>query len=273
MSHNLVYIRELAGWGFDNYAYRPEVLESEKLSEAANIIAHRSPFEQSSVVLASETEKLREMLAPYAERRDLLSEMSGLSWSLGVVDLRSLVAFQRRLAFSARIAQPTVPVAADWPALLELSFGLPKPVEYEAVHDRSTETIILRSGNPNLHFRVTNDPTYPLSVHAGGPFFEVARFRNRWFLRDGYHRAYALLQARIFEVPAVIVEAETIEELGADQPWFFPEEVLFSNTSPRIVDFLNEDLVLEYYRPPLIKTLRIKMEETLKPATVTGEQS
>jgi len=264
MNLNLVRIRELAGWGFDSYEYRPEAQQAPDITP--------EPYRQSNPVLAAEAEALREMFLSHAKRADLLTEMSGLSWSLGIIDLRSLIAFQRRLSFNTRITQPVIPTAHDWPALVALSFGPPNPIEHEAVHDPSSDTIILRSDNPNLHLRVTNDPIHPLTVHAGSPFFEVARFRNRWFLRDGYHRAYALLKANVFEIPAVIVEAATIEELGANQPWFFPEKVLFSKTPPRVADFLNEGLVLEYYRPPLIKTVRIKMEETLKPATFTGEQ-
>jgi hypothetical protein len=273
VSLNLVHIRELAGWGFDTYEYRPEAVARAKATQATSILAGSSPYEPSNVVLGAETETMRKMFALHAERVDLLIETAGLSWSLGVVDLRPLVAFQRRLAFNTSIAPPAVPAAHDWAALIALSFGPPKPIEHKAVHDPSTDTVTLRSENPNLHLRVTNDPAYPLSVHAGSPFFEVARFRNRWFLRDGYHRAYALLKANVFAVPAVIVEARTIEELGADQPWFFPEEVLFSNAPPRVIDFLNEDLVIDYDRPPLIKTVRIKMEEILTPATCTGEQA
>jgi len=269
MNRTLVRVRELSGWGFDSYKYRPDALEPEKILRAANSVAQRSRFEQSNIILASTTEELRETFAICAKRPDLLSEMSGLSWSLGVVDLRCLIAFQRRLAFTENIAQ-AVPIANDWPALLAFSFGPPKSVEYEVIHNHSMDTFILQSGNPNLHLRITNDPAYPLSVHAGGPFFEVACFRNRWFLRDGYHRAYALLKAHVFEVPAVIVEAATINELGANQPWFFSEEILFSDSPPQVVDFLNKDLVFEYDRPPLIKTLRIKMEETFKPK-FTGE--
>jgi len=73
-------------------------------------------------------------------------------------------------------------------------------------------------------------------------------------------------------VPAVIVRANTIEELGPTKPWFFSEELLFSETPPLVLDFLNDELVLEYNRPALIKTLRITMEETLSPAT-SGDQS
>jgi hypothetical protein len=72
-------------------------------------------------------------------------------------------------------------------------------------------------------------------------------------------------------VPAVIVEAKTLEGLGATQPWFFSEEILFSSTPPRVLDFLDDALVIEYKRPQLIKTLRITIEESFVPAASSGE--
>ena len=272
MSDKVVQIRELIGWGFDTYEYRPADAHPASLQRAQTNIAQRTCFEQPDILATAETVRLRAMFAPVAERFDLLAEMAGLSWSLGVVDLRSLVAFQRRLAFTQSITQPSMPAVDDWPALFALCFGSPKPIEYTAFLDRSTETVVLQSNNPNLHIRVTKDLAYPLCVHGGGPLFEVARFHGRWFLRDGYHRAYALLAANVFHVPAVIVEANSLEELGANQAWFFPEEVLFSVAPPLVADFLNEDLVIEYERPQLTKTIRITIEETLKPATPKGEQ-
>ncbi len=272
MSANMVNIRELAAWGLDDYEYRPKAFASEKLIDASRRIKSRRPVNQFNVLLET-PELLLNLLASHAGRPDLLAEMSGLSWSLGVVDLRSLIAFQRRLSFRPDLTPPTLPAERDWPALVDLAFGAARPIKYELTHDRSTRTLILRSSNPDLHIATTNDPAFPLSIRTSGPFFEVGCFRDRWFLRDGYHRAYALLRAGIYEVPAVIVQTSTMEELGASQPWFFSEEVLFSNHPPRLVDFLEDDLVLEYARPALIKTLRITMEETLAPATFTGEPS
>jgi hypothetical protein len=136
---------------------------------------------------------------------------------------------------------------------------------------RCESAVLLRSGNPNLQLRISDDASSPIAVHAGSPFFEVAQYRERWFLRDGYHRAYSLLQAGVFRVPAVIVQARTLEELGAMRPWFFPEEVLFSPTPPRVTDFLDDELVLEYDRIPLIKTLRVAVEEAFVPAVSSGE--
>jgi hypothetical protein len=272
MKSRQVRIRELAAWGFDAYKYRPETLEIAYTSNAPKRLAP-SPYHLSNPPLAQETDTLHEKFMALAKRPDLQAEMSGLSWRLGVVDIRSLLAFQRRLVFNTHVAQPAIPAIDDWDALLALSFGLQKPIDREATYERSSETLILRSDNPSLHVRLTDDPENPLRVHAGSPFFEVARFRGRWFLRDGYHRAYALLKADIFAVPAVVVEARTIEELGAIHPWFFPEDILFSDRPPLVTDFLNDGLVFEYDRQHFIKTIRIKLEETLEPQPFPGEQA
>lgn len=270
MSTKRVQIRELAGWDLDDYEYRPIITE-DKLVRARTLAEQRHLFEQANPVLTSESYRLKDLLEHHAHRADLLEEMSGLSWTLGIVDLRSLIAFQRRLYFPNGFAHPPVPSADDWPALVAHSFGAAKPPEFERTHDRSRQTLILRSCNPNMHFRIANDATFPLTVHTGSPFFEIASFSDRWFLRDGYHRAFALLRAGVRHVPAVIVHAATIEQLGANQPWFFPETILFSQTPPLVADFLEDDLVVEYDRPRLIKTLRLTIEDTLAPESTAGE--
>src|ERR1700709_637531 len=211
MSRKLVQVRELIGWDLDDYEYRPLVTEN-KIARARTFAARPSPFKEANAVLTEETERLKELLAPHASRPDLLAEMAGLSWSLGVVDLRSLIAFQRRLYFPNELPQRRVPAAGDWPALFAHSFGSARPPEFERTYNRSNQTLILRSENPNLHFRMTNDAGIPLSVHTGSPFFEVASFSGRWFLRDGYHRAYSFMRAGVWQVPAVVVHTSTVEE-------------------------------------------------------------
>jgi broad specificity phosphatase PhoE len=135
--------------------------------------------------------------------------------------------------------------------------------------------IVLRSSNPNLQLRVTQDPSTPVAVHTGSPFFEVAQYAGRWFLRDGYHRAYNLLRSGVFQLPAVIVRARTIGELGAVQPRFFSENTLLSQHPPFVSDFLDDHLTIQYDRPPTIKTLRITMDESVvypQPVRISGEQ-
>lgn len=268
MSHKSVQVRELAAWGLDNYSYRPRLKRGFGISPA-----HRSPAPPSEALLPQHTSTIQHLLHPQSLRPDLLEEMAGLQWSLGVADLRALIAFQRRLFIDPTLPSTIVPAAHDWNGLVDMSFRAAIPPQCTSLQDPLTGTITIRSTNPNVHIRTSSDPSAPLRIHSGGPFFEVASFRDRWFLRDGYHRAYALLRAGIYEVPAVIVHARTIQELGAVHPWFFSEAVLFSANPPYIADFLDDALVLTYNRPPLIKTIQITIRESLSPAPSKGEPS
>ena len=267
MTYQSVRIRELAGWDFDENEYRPDSFDRSQHFRARGLLAARSPFQPASALI--DTAALRDNLARQMSRRDLQAEMAGLDWSLGVIDLRLLLAFQRRLVLNPNAPHFSVPSADNWAALMDISFAPPKEVACDLV--RYESAVLLRSGNPNLQLRISDDASSPITVHAGSPFFEVAQYRERWFLRDGYHRAYSLLRAGVFWLPAVIVQARTLEELGAARPWFFPEEVLFSSTPPRVTDFLDDELVLEYDRTPLIKTLRVTVEETFVSAVSSGE--
>jgi hypothetical protein len=252
-------IRELAAWGLDHDEYRPLLFDGDA-DRARALVAGRTPFENRSALVESADCGLRGRLAEQESRADLRAEMAGLDWFLGVVDLRRLIAFQRRIVLAAEAQKTPLPAADDCAGLMNLCFGEPKAVVCEAV--RGKASVVLRSMNPNLHFRITDDSSSPIVIHSGSPFFEVAQYRDRWFLRDGYHRAFRCLQAGVFHLPAVGVRARTLQELGAVHPWFFPEEVLFSGAPPRVFDFLDDALVIEYHRSPLIKTLRITVEET-----------
>lgn len=254
-----VRIRELAGWGLDEDEYRSAAYCGSP-DAARALAAARSTVPSGPALLESDDSCLRERLAVQESRVDLRSEMAGLDWFLGLVDLRFLLAFQRRIVLDTREQESPMLASEDWDGLMGLCFAEGKPVACDAA--RSNASVLIRSTNPNLGFRITDDSANPISVSSGSTFFEVGHYRDRWFLRDGYHRAFRCLRAGIFRLPAVIVRARTLEELGAAQPWFFPEEVLFSSSPPRVIDFLDDALVIEYNRSPLIKTLRITVEET-----------
>ncbi|AXC14403.1 hypothetical protein ACPOL_5149 [Acidisarcina polymorpha] len=266
---------EIAAWGLDDYEFRPHALSRRKNREARRLVAERPPFESLDPVCVDETIAFREAFDRHISRRDLQTEMLGLDWSLGIVDLRRLLAFQRRLSFNPKLSPVTVPRQSDWPGLMDIAFASRDPVSCEVVRDAARNTVIFRSTNPNLHVRATDDPGAPISVDSGSPFFEVASYRNRWFLRDGYHRAYALLRAGVFRLPAVIVKASNLGELGAIKPWFFTESVLLGEQPPFVTDFLNGSLTIEYDRPPIVKTLRVTIEEsiaTVQPTQLSGVQ-
>ena len=277
MPHNSSTIRtiELVAWDFDAYKPRPESFALGKPVKAQGLVFKRRLDHCSSALCEEETRLLRDIFDKQLSRHDLQAEMRGLDWSLGVVDLRRLLAFQRRLSFDSTLPAMTVPSQGDWGGLSEIAFASPNPVVCDVSHNSEKKTVTLQSSNPNVQLRVTQDPAMPVAVYAGSPYFEVAQYAGRWFLRDGYHRAYNLLRAGIFRLPAVIVRARTLEELGAVQPRFFSEAILLSEHPPMVTDFLNESLTIEYDRHPIIKTLRITMEEIFTfplPIAISGEQ-
>lgn len=266
-----ISVRELAGWPLDNFEYRPVNCDPAKLLEAQRHIAQRSAYQQCDPVHITETAELKALLAGHATRPDLHQEMTGLDWSLGVVDLTLLLAFQRRLSFDPTLPVSLTPRPEDWPALTQIAFATSKIPVFDRVQQPGSFS--LTSADPNLHLRTSRNHVSPMIVHAGSPFLEIASYRGRWFLRDGYHRAYTLLCAGVTKVPAVIVHAKSIKELGATQPWFFDEATLLSFTPPHVIDFLDDAVILQYNRPRLIKTIRVTIDETLAPAAPHGDQS
>jgi hypothetical protein len=284
LSSSNVDVHELIAWGLDEYPYRDAAMDlgreelSKKVERAQKRLAERECHANCPALLPEQTENIRYLLDECMQRSDLQAEYEGLDWTLGVVALHRLLAFQRRLVFSAtRHTSPTLQ-HDDWPQLISFTVGPQRNTEHRLVRNRSSTgdlDITLHSNNPDLQVRLSQNtgPGFqlPLSLYGGSPCFEVAELRGRWFLRDGYHRAYRLLQAGVHRIPAIVIYTRTIDELGATEPWFFREEQLFSERPPHVTDFLDENLVLRYERTALRKVIRIRVEESLQAFDETDE--
>ena len=277
-----VIVRELIAWDLDDYPYRdaaagfgPAELR-ERTERASAKLAERDLYAGTTALLERETKDIQDLLTVAAQREDLREEYENLDWTLAVIDLRRLLAFQRRLVFSSGSEVLVTPERHDWPQLISMAIGSQRSTEHVVIHDLSEDDrleIRLHSSNPDLrlrfHPKTSRGECLPLSLYGGSPFFEVAEFRGRWFLRDGYHRAYHLLQAGVDRVPAIVINARSIEEVGATAPWFFNEEQLFSDRPPQVTDFLDDHLILRYERTALRKVIRIHIEESLEPFDAT----
>ena len=280
-----VIVRELIAWDLDDYPYRdaaagfgPAELR-ERTERASAKLAERDLYAGTTALLERETKDIQDLLTVAAQREDLRQEYENLDWTLAVIDLRRLLAFQRRLVFSSGSKVLVTPERHDWPQLISMAIGSQRSTEHVVIHDLSEDDrleIRLHSSNPDLrlrfHPKTSRGECLPLSLYGGSPFFEVAEFRGRWFLRDGYHRAYHLLQAGVDRVPAVVIYARSIEEVGATAPWFFNEEQLFSDRPPQVTDFLDDNLILRYERTALRKVIRIHIEESLEPFDASEEK-
>jgi hypothetical protein len=277
-------VHELIAWDLDDYPYRDSAIKrgqdefAKKLEQARQQLELRKCYADCPALLEEETENIQHLFSVHVQSTDLQKEYEGLDWTLGVVDLRRLLAFQRRLIFSPTSRNSSIPQRGDWPELISFAMGSRRATEHRTItHSGNSDglDISLYSSNPDLQLRM-NSMTGPngrsfISLHGGNPSFEVAEYRGRWFLRDGYHRAYRLLRDGVHHIPAVVIYARTLKELGATEPWFFGEDQLFSEQPPRVIDFLDETLVLRYERPALHKVIRIRIQESLEPFDKTNE--
>ncbi len=204
-------VRELAAWDFDEPVDRGSLV-GEQLQNAARSaqrkFAERDPHRAESPIVLERSDSPDQLLATRKRAVADSGEFNDLAWELDVVDLRKLIAFQRRIAFAGDRLQ--MKQDATWLQLLDLAL--------------------------------------PMNATSKSPFIEVASYSGRWFLRDGYHRSFRLLKEDISFVPAVVVYAETLAQMGAVGSQFFPEEILFSTRPPMVTDFLDDAMMLRYRR-------------------------
>jgi len=212
MSLRCLEIRELAAWDFDDPIY-PRFLAPEELRSAAcgarRRVEEREPYREESPVCVELSRRLMRELARRKQSVADSGEFDGLAWELAVVDLRRLIAFQRRIGFT-NDDHFEIEHGAEWQQLLDLALPVPPPCR--------------------------------------SPYMEVASYRGRWLLRDGYHRSFRLLRRGIHLVPAVVVHAETLVEMGAVGSQFFAEEILFSSHPPMVADFVDDEMIVRYLR-------------------------
>ncbi len=222
-------IRELAAWGFDSSVDRG-LLGEEQLRNAAchaqRSLAVRLPYPAHSPISIEETGKLAGSLAARKDTVASSGDFDGLAWELAIVDLRKLIAFQRRIGFPH--------------------------------HDRSP--IHLREGARQLL-----DLALPLHPLSKNPYMEVASYRGRWFLRDGYHRSFRLLKQGVRLVPCVVVHAKSLAQVGAVGSRFFSQKVLFSEHPPMVIDFLDEEIAVRYSRGSAKQVLLLNIQQLQEP--------
>jgi hypothetical protein len=144
------------------------------------------------------------------------------------------------------------------------------------IKDESSLSYTMASENPNLRVggmaesevmvTTANGAQMPLHVLGyfathGGSWMQVARFHGRWLLRDGYHRAYALLSRGIDQVPCVVVTANTLADLGLIRAGFVDPAVILGDRPPKVGDFIDDAVAVDGSVIPVRKVVRIRAEE------------
>lgn len=162
------------------------------------------------------------------------------------------------------------------PALEELRFS-------SQIEERA---FTISTTNPNLRIlgpvqgiaSIAPDPSTPtrnvpqvgFAIDLGTPFIQVVEFQRRWFIRDGYHRCYGLLQRGINRIPCVFVKARDFSETGANRPGFIGQEVLMGPRPPMLTDFLDTTFSIDVRQPSIVKVVRVVAQEFMVNADDLG---
>lgn len=224
-------------------------------------------------VISAEGPQLDEI----ARRPEVAANFPGMDWKPALVDLRKVLSFQK-VIFTDGL-HDRLKAAATVDGLYELCLPRQQPSHpLGAFTDPDGKGFTISSSNPNLRIaggqiseaNVNPGPSIPavkmqavtLLVYMGTSYLQVVRYKGRAFIRDGYHRAAGLMRAGIYEVPCILIEAQTFEQVGPVQvPGAFGFETLYSERAPLLSDFWNDRVSADVTQPAVNKVVRVRGEE------------
>jgi hypothetical protein len=219
------------------------------------------------------------LLADVAKRPEVQATFHGLAWQPAVVDLSHVLSFQK-IIFTDGPGLATQQI--DTESLTELCLPAEQPLPPTgAITDPDGKSFTISSLNTNLRIaggqlseaNVSPGPGLPsvrmqavtLLVSMGTSYMQVVRYRDRWFLRDGYHRASRLLRSGISVVPCIYIEANAFEQVLAGVGAALPYEVLYGDRPPSLNDFWDDSVSSEISQLAIRKVIRIRGEEFAVP--------
>lgn len=152
-------------------------------------------------------------------------------------------------------------------AIARVTLPLPSQEMLPVAFDPAKNAWILSSPNPNL--RVVGNFSAPVGVGLSGfgfavalqkSYLQVAGLDGRYFLRDGYHKAYGLLARGITKVPALVKDFATFEEVGMP-PGLLPQGAYLGARPPVLTDYLSDDVSADTLLPITQKMIVVQALE------------
>jgi len=152
--------------------------------------------------------------------------------------------------------------------IAEVTLPLRSTTKLPLTYNELQRTWSLISSDPNL--KVLGPCTMPIPEASGTPvigfavsvptsFMQVVELSGRYFLRDGYHRAYGLLSAGIRQVPAFVRSIESVEQLAP--AGMLPQAAYLGRHPPLLVDYFDDQASTTVLIPAVNKQVIIHAVE------------
>jgi hypothetical protein len=230
-------------------------------------VLERAIYSNPTPVLSPLPAELSARGAMFLNRQDVKQAFQGMDYAVGIVDLTMVLAFQKAVTEEAVNRLEGVDLSS-FDALFSLCLPEPSPAQnLAATADIDWKGISFSSTNPNLRVVAGRSavidglPFYGFAVGYGLPFIQVVEYEGRWFIRDGYHRCYALLCRGITRIPCLFIRAANGQQFGGFAPQFFARDIIFGPRPPFLADFLNDDVAVTVSRYATGKVVRIVAQE------------
>lgn len=163
----------------------------------------------------------------------------------------------------------------DMAAIAAITIPVPpaEPPPIEAIFDPTKQAHILASPSPNL--KVLGPLPTPAKIEIGPgvqvpafgfavallpSFVNVAGIGGRYFLLDGYHRAYGLLAAGITRVPGLVKNYGQLQECRIS-PGMLSPDVFLGDHAPLLPDYLDDTVCADTMAPVVTKMIVIQALE------------
>ena len=242
-------------------ADRPEYRE--RVARARTVAGGRLPSIETRGVVAESPPSFRGYIEAFAANEATAPALEE-GFRIALVDLRRVCAAQPMVFTDTELPDEIDP--EDLEALAAITLRPPAALEVPADYNKERNTWILTPPNPN--FRLLKE--YQASVGTGtialgfslrhfGSFLQAVRYRDRYILRDGYHRAVALLARGISVVPALVKEFDSID------PHFrknmLPSEAYLGRHAPLLPDYLDDAVSAGVDLPSMRRLIMIQAQE------------
>jgi hypothetical protein len=248
----------LLGWeGFDGSMLlsgnNPDLVTEEhrkKNQFAITKLKERQPFEIQKNIISETNSSLSEYLAEFWQLNpNLIQE----GWTVKIADLRGVCTIQPQVEIINSKERTKVNDSENQVELANISIPKANVNPLSASFDQTKNSFVFSSPNPNLKLLSpinTQEGIFGFVVGVANSFMQVVKVRDRYFMRDGHHRAYGFLSNNINLVPVLYREFNSINEMGLPQG-LFPAETLIGDKPPRLLDYFEEDVsgIAEFTRP------------------------
>jgi hypothetical protein len=231
----------------------------------AKVAKRPAGIDQSTLLTAD----LPPEMAPYvtALRGGPHGPMFTQGWEVRMVDLEAVVAMQPCVFLDGKdrvgAVDPGDIVSIAKVTMPELSNEAVEPT----MDGNGTYSFV--SDNPNLRVlgpaasapQGATPATFGYGVGVPASVMQVARYRDRYVMRDGYHRAVGLMQRGIVQVPAFVWDNAVVEV--PMPPNMLAQQAVMGDRPPFLRDYLNDHVALVVGFPAMRKAIFIHAIETL----------